>query len=921
VVLAALAPSLLSAQSTGPFAFWKLDEGSGTTAADSAGSATGQLRNGAAWTTGRLGNAVSFDGTDDFIALPNLDVSGSTLTLSAWVKNTAFPNNIDQRFISKSTDAAEQSHYWLLSHSNAQGQNRLRFRLRTGTHTTTLIASSGELPLNQWYHAAATYDGANMRLYLNGALVGTASKTGTIATNANVPVNIARSPDGTNYLRGTIDDVRIYRRALSASEIAALASAATSDTSPPSQPSALKATTVSSTRIDLTWTASTDNVGVTGYRVLRNGSPLTTVTTPSYSDTGLTPSTTYQYAVDAFDAAGNRSSASATVSAATLAGADTTPPVISDVTASSVTASGATITWTTNEAATSRVDFGATTSYGSSAAPSGQRTNHSVALSGLSASTLYHYKVTSVDAAGNQRQSGDFTFTTAAAPSPPPSGGGGGEIARWTMNEAGGATARDSIGGRVATLQNGASWTAGRSGGAINFDGVDDYASLAPFDVSGSALTIAAWVKTASLPANVDQRFVSKATNTSEQGHYWMLSLSRNRLRFRLRTEGQTSTLVANAGDVPVNQWYHVAATYDGGAMRLFLNGTEVGVAAKSGVIDTGSTVPVNLGRNPDGSNYMHGALDDLRIFSRALSAQEIAGIAAEQGSGTPAPSNAAPTVSLTAPSDGASFAAGAAITVSASAQDADGTIARVEFRAGSTVIGSDTTSPYSVSWANAPAGTHSLTAIATDNAGATTTSSARTITVAAAAGNQYPVVSLTAPQSGATYAEPATVNITANASDPDGSVTRVDFFAGSTPIGGDTSSPYSATWSNAPPGTHSIVAIARDNLGLTTTSAPRVITVSRQITSGRAVFNASSNHGTAVDRYELRIFRIGEDTSSATPVRTQDLGKPPVVNGEISADITATIVALAPGEYIAVVRAIGAGGTTPSADSPSFTR
>ena len=81
--------------------------------------------------------------------------------------------------------------------------------------------------------------------------------------------------------------------------------------------------------------------------------------------------------------------------------------------ASSITVSGATISWTTNEASNTQVDYGPTTGYGSSTVlASAMVTSHSASLSGLQASTLYHYRVKSRDAAGNLGTSGDFTFTT-----------------------------------------------------------------------------------------------------------------------------------------------------------------------------------------------------------------------------------------------------------------------------------------------------------------------------------------------------------------------------------------------------------------------------------------------------------------------------------------------------------------------------
>jgi chitodextrinase len=91
------------------------------------------------------------------------------------------------------------------------------------------------------------------------------------------------------------------------------------DTQAPSTPSNLSAVASSSSEINLTWTASTDNVGVAGYRIYRNGAQIATTTTNSYSNTGLTPATQYSYTVSAFDAARNFSAQSAASEVATLA--------------------------------------------------------------------------------------------------------------------------------------------------------------------------------------------------------------------------------------------------------------------------------------------------------------------------------------------------------------------------------------------------------------------------------------------------------------------------------------------------------------------------------------------------------------------------------------------------------------------------
>ncbi len=142
------------------------------------------------------------------------------------------------------------------------------------------------------------------------------------------------------------------------------------------------------------------------------------VTSHSQALSGLAANTLYHYRVKSRDAAGNLAT-SGDFTFTTSASPDTTAPVISSVGASGITTSGATVSWTTNEASNTQVDYGTTTSYGSSTTlNSSLVTSHSQALSGLAASTLYHYRVKSRDAAGNLATSGDFTFTTAAAAGP-----------------------------------------------------------------------------------------------------------------------------------------------------------------------------------------------------------------------------------------------------------------------------------------------------------------------------------------------------------------------------------------------------------------------------------------------------------------------------------------------------------------------
>ena len=211
---------------------------------------------------------------------------------------------------------------------------------------------------------------------------------------------------------------------------------------------------------------------------------------------------------------------------------------------------------------------------------------------------------------------------------------------------------------------------------------------------------------------------------------------------------------------------------------------------------------------------------------------------------------NAAPTVSITTPVGGSIFTAPTDLTINANAGDIDGTISKVEFYQGATLLGTDTTSPYSLTWTNVSAGSYSIAAKATDNLGAVTTSVPVSITV-----NALPNVSISSPASGTTFFAPANVGINAAASD-DGSISKVEFFQGSILIGTSATSPYGLNWSNVPIGSYSLTAKATDNLGATRTSSSVNITVVQPNNSGKIAF-ASIRDGNA------QLYSMNQDGSS----------------------------------------------------------
>ncbi|PVY40665.1 DUF4082 domain-containing protein [Pontibacter virosus] len=219
-------------------------------------------------------------------------------------------------------------------------------------------------------------------------------------------------------------------------------------------------------------------------------------------------------------------------------------------------------------------------------------------------------------------------------------------------------------------------------------------------------------------------------------------------------------------------------------------------------------------------------------------------------------PANQPPTVSLTSPANNATFTAPASVAIAASASDADGTVAKVEFFQGNTKLGEDLSSPYTFAWNGVAAGSYQLTARATDNGGAASTSTAVAITVVEPA-NLPPTVSLTSPANNATFTAPANIELAATAADQDGSITRVEFYSGGTKIGEDLTSPYTYSWGNVAAGTYQLTARAFDNLEVATISTVVNITVnSASLGCPCTVFQPSAVPASAMknDRRALQV-------------------------------------------------------------------
>lgn len=514
------------AQSSGPDAAYAFSEGSGAGAADLSGNGNTATVLGATWlTSGRFTSGLSFDGVDDGVSLPVTESLALTdaFTIEGWIRLA--PGSSSTRLIAQLPGSGGDG-------LRVMGDGRLRFGVTLGGVNADASSPSSLTP-DTWIHVGASYDGAIVRLYVDGVQVATKAATGALAGDQSMWIGRARGGD--HPFMGAIDEIRIYRRALSASELW-LDMHTPVDAATPFQ--------VSGT------TPHSGAIGVVS-------TPITaTFTRP------VNPSTVTSAAFVLRDAELN-----------------TVP---------------------------------ATVAYDGST-----RTATLTPSSALSLATIYTVGIVGAetgvtDETGNALEADEeWTFTTAAADTVP--------SAAYAFSEESGDVTFDSSGnGHTAALVNGPEWSSGQFGAGLEFDGVDDGVALPKSDALRltTAFTLEAWVQP--LASGNGQQIV-QMPGASGDG----LKLTGNgKPRFTGTFPGGVKD-VTGPNSLPLSSWTHVAVTYDGSTLRLFVGGTQVATQTATGGV-TGSEA-MWIGRARVSGSLFYGVLDEIRIYRRALSASAIA--------------------------------------------------------------------------------------------------------------------------------------------------------------------------------------------------------------------------------------------------------------------------------------------------------
>ncbi len=438
------------------------------TADDALGDHDGTLRNGAAFATGRVGQAFNLDGVNDYIEAADSsgwDFGTNNFSGGLWVNfrsvRASTLANPAAIFIGHDEGVSNVAK-WFFS----LGGGFLNFHLNGPGIGPRFLAQGAFAPVNNtWYHLGFSRSNGVYRVFTNGVQAASQADATAIPEIA-APVTLG-SAEGAGFVDGLLDEIILVNRALAGSEMAAIYGAGPLGLCRPSQPPVIVSQPVARTNAPGSTAAFTVNASGSfplSYQWRFNGSPLADggrfsgVLTPTLTIAGVTLGDAGPYSVTVSNPAGSTNSLAATLTV------DAVPPIISQLT-NVPGIRQAVVSWLTDEPASGAVEYGETAAYGQTNRFNGAlSTQHGITLASLIPATLYHYRVRSSDAVGNESVSPDATFTTRPAPDLivasvsvplPATIQAGVELTiRWVLTNAGSAAVTDRFYDRLLVRNN-----------------------------------------------------------------------------------------------------------------------------------------------------------------------------------------------------------------------------------------------------------------------------------------------------------------------------------------------------------------------------------------------------------------------------------------------------------------------------------
>ncbi|MEY4105752.1 MAG: hypothetical protein RL181_94 [Bacteroidota bacterium] len=574
----------------------------------------------------RANQAYRFNGKDQQLTAANTaQLNSDFATVSFWVNVAALPAQGESFLLSfggwqerwKISLPSHGKVVWTTNHENG---------------ISDMDAGSGnELPTGVWKHVALVHTGTQDKIFIDGKVVSTKNVAGKLKRTVH-PLGIGFDPiDKGSYFNGRLDDIQIYGVALSDADVAALYAAqaakpVVTDSVAPSVPLNLMAM-VQNTQVNLSWLASTDNQGVSGYNVFQGTTKIGTTSATRFSIAGLPQLTAFTFGVSAVDAAGNESP-QATVKATT--GQESAPDTIAPTAPKNLTAdigsNSVILKWTAST--DNRALAGYLVYVDGKLVDTLQATATSKFIGGLDPLTTYTFEVIAFDLAKNKSQAAELTVKTKAELNTGEPG-----LVAWYKFE---GDARDAtpyanhgaIGGNPVfeDVKN----RPGAMGKALKFDGVGD-SVLVPNAVQliSNYATVSFWVR-------VDgQNLADAEAYVLDFGHWderWKVSLPQH-LKIVWTTNSKNDRFDKSISDMDSRDgneltkgfWWYVTMVHDGKDDIIYIDGKEANRKPAPGTLNS-TARPFGMGSNPiEGKQYFIGALDEVKIYNKALTAAEIA--------------------------------------------------------------------------------------------------------------------------------------------------------------------------------------------------------------------------------------------------------------------------------------------------------
>lgn len=576
---------------------------------------------------GRANKALRFDGVNDEVMAANsVQLNSDYTTVSFWINVNELP---------------AQGESYLLSFGG--WQERWKISLPShGKPVWTTNNSSGisdmdsgdgnELAPGVWTHVVMVHDGTKDKIFFDGALIAEKDVSGTLNSTTH-PLGMGYNIiDGGSYLNGSLDDVQVYNIALTDQQIADLYAQQSQapvdpDVTPPSAPLNFAAT-VSFTDVHLSWLPSTDDVGVVGYNLFQDSEKIISTSDTEADILGLPQLTEFTFGITAVDEAGNESVMFTLV---VMTGEEQTPDVTPPTAPGNLTAnasfSSVLLSW--EASVDDRGVAGYVILVDGFIFDTIPGTSTSVFVDGLDSETLYTFEVYAFDAAGNNSDIVDITLSTTAEPVSSEPG-----LVAWyrfegDANDATPFANHGAIGGDPQFESGNPAAPAGSTGMAIVFDGDRD-SVLAPNAVQliSDYTTVSFWIRVDGQNLQDPEAYVLDFGHWNER---WKISLPQH-LKIVWTTNSENVQFPnaihdmdsGDGNELVIGFWWYVTMVHDGENDIIYLDGVEVNNQPAPGTLNP-TARPFGMGNNPiEGGQYFNGALDEVKVYNRALTPDEV---------------------------------------------------------------------------------------------------------------------------------------------------------------------------------------------------------------------------------------------------------------------------------------------------------